>query len=103
MSVAIYRRLAAEDHAEYGRALEEAVETQELVRSAGSGGPVAPTARWTSEEHWVNLLNQDEVWQDVQDRRHRLDEMPRPTVATSCASSVNRPTSSSSCSPTGST
>ncbi|MEV0117421.1 tetratricopeptide repeat-containing protein [Streptomyces sp. NPDC050844] len=78
MSVAIYRRLAAEDHAEYGRALEEAVETQELVRSAGSGGPVAPTARWTSEEHWVNLLNQDEVWQDVQDRRHRLDEMPPP-------------------------
>lgn len=76
MSVAIYRRLAAEDHAEYGRALEEAVETQELVRSAGSGGPIAPTARWTSEEHWVNLLNQDEVWQDVQDRRHRLDEMP---------------------------
>ncbi|AZS75581.1 hypothetical protein DDE74_36005 [Streptomyces lydicus] len=76
MSVAIYRRLAAEDHAEYCRALEEAVETQELVRSAGSSGPLAPTTRWTSEEHWVNLLNQDEVWQDIQDRRHRLDEMP---------------------------
>ncbi|WDT59118.1 ATP-binding protein [Streptomyces sp. G7(2002)] len=76
MSVAIYRRLAAEDHAEYSRALEEAVETQELVRSAGSGGAIAPKTRWTSEEHWVNLLNQDEVWQDVQDRRHRLDEMP---------------------------
>ncbi|MFB8177641.1 tetratricopeptide repeat protein [Streptomyces sp. NPDC055966] len=76
MSVAIYRRLAAEDRAEYFRALEEAVDIQELVRSAGSGGPIAPTARWTSEEHWVNLLNQDEVWQDVQDRRHRLDEMP---------------------------
>ncbi|MCR8577033.1 tetratricopeptide repeat protein [Streptomyces sp. Isolate_219] len=76
MSVAIYRRLAAEDHAEYSRAVEEAVESQELVRSAGSGGAIAPTARWTSEEHWVNLLNQDEVWQDVQDRRHRLDEMP---------------------------
>ncbi|MFJ4530665.1 tetratricopeptide repeat protein [Streptomyces nigrescens] len=76
MSVAIYRRLAAEDHAEYSRALEEAVESQELVRSAGSGGAIAPKTRWTSEEHWVNLLNQDEVWQDVQDRRHRLDEMP---------------------------
>ncbi|MFK4067075.1 tetratricopeptide repeat protein [Streptomyces sp. NPDC029674] len=75
MSVEIYRRLAAVDHAEYGRALEEAEEVQELVRAAGSGGPVAPTARWTSEEHWVNLLNQDEIWQDVQDRRHRLDEM----------------------------
>ncbi|WP_188271696.1 hypothetical protein [Streptomyces sp. CBMA152] len=24
----------------------------------------------------MNLLNQDEVWQDIQDRRHRLDEMP---------------------------
>ncbi|ORT56407.1 tetratricopeptide repeat-containing protein [Streptomyces sp. CB03238] len=77
-SVAIYRRLAAEDHAQYCLALEEAAETQAFVRSAGSSGPVAPTARWTSEEHWVNLLNQDEVWQDVQDRRHRLDEMSPP-------------------------
>ncbi|MGW6054950.1 tetratricopeptide repeat protein [Streptomyces sp. NPDC055189] len=75
MSVAIYRRLAAEDRAEYGMALEEAEETQELVRSAISSGSVAPAARWTMEEHWVNLLNQDEVWQDLQDRRHRLDEM----------------------------
>ncbi|APY89623.1 tetratricopeptide repeat-containing protein [Streptomyces alfalfae] len=73
-SVAICRRLAAKDHAEYGRALEEALETQELTRSAADG-PSAPMTRWTSEEHWMNLLNQDEVWQDVQDRRHRLDEM----------------------------
>ncbi|WP_432142183.1 tetratricopeptide repeat protein [Streptomyces sp. bgisy084] len=75
LSVAIYRRLAAEVP-EYRRALEESVETQELVRSAGSNGHTTPATRWTSEEHWVNLLNQDEVWQDVRDRRHRLDEMP---------------------------
>ncbi|RSO22789.1 hypothetical protein DMH15_32800 [Streptomyces sp. WAC 06725] len=74
-SVAIYRRLAAEDPATYGRALEAAVETQEAAQSASSGRPVAPETSWTSEEHWMNLLNQDEVWQDFHDRRHRLDEM----------------------------
>ncbi|MDQ8705352.1 tetratricopeptide repeat protein [Streptomyces sp. LHD-70] len=74
-SVTLYRRLAERDP-QYGRALEQAEEVQELAWSASSADPVAPKARWTSEDHWMNLLNQDEVWQDIKDRRHRLDEMP---------------------------
>jgi hypothetical protein len=75
-SVAIYRRLSAKDRTKYGGLLEQAEELQELARSARRGEPIAPKARWTMEDHWVNLLNQDEVWQDVRDRRHLLDEMP---------------------------
>ncbi|MFI9583842.1 hypothetical protein ACIHCQ_18785 [Streptomyces sp. NPDC052236] len=71
----IYRRLAAESPDEFGEPLREAYEAHQTVRDRLSGKSGEGDRTWTFEEHYVTLLNQDEVWQDGQDRRHRLDDM----------------------------
>ncbi|MFF8423862.1 hypothetical protein ACF07Y_01710 [Streptomyces sp. NPDC016566] len=65
-------RLTAERPAEFEKLLRKVSEEHEAVgkRLSGEGDRT-----WTLEEHYVTLLNQDEVWQDAQDRRHRLDDM----------------------------
>ncbi|AJC54753.1 tetratricopeptide repeat protein [Streptomyces sp. 769] len=71
----VYQRLAAERPARFEELLRKARTSYEAVRNQqtreADGGPRS----WTMEEHYVTLLNQDEVWQDAQDRRHRLDDM----------------------------
>ncbi|MFF5012940.1 tetratricopeptide repeat protein [Streptomyces sp. NPDC001165] len=66
------RRLAAERPAELEKLLRKVSEAHEAVVKRLSG---EENRTWTLEEHYVTLLNQDEVWQDAQDRRHRLDDM----------------------------
>ncbi|MCQ8836200.1 tetratricopeptide repeat protein [Streptomyces malaysiensis] len=73
--VEIYRRLAAGRPSEFEEPLREACEAHQVVRDRLSGVPEEDGRTWTLEEHYVTLLNQDEVWQDAQDRRHRLDDM----------------------------
>ncbi|MEY9948063.1 tetratricopeptide repeat protein [Kitasatospora sp. GAS1066B] len=75
-AVRIYQRLAAEQPTDFRDRLAAAQEAQEAVRAGIEGKPVKVSTRWTMEEHWMTLLNQDEVWQDGQDQRHRLDDMP---------------------------
>jgi tetratricopeptide (TPR) repeat protein len=71
-AVEIYRRLAAERAAEFEKPLLKACKAYEIAQGRLAGeGPRS----WTMEEHYVTLLNQDEVWQDAHDRRHRLDDM----------------------------
>ncbi|MEU5301121.1 hypothetical protein ACH4YO_16440 [Streptomyces noursei] len=71
-AVEICRRLAAVRAAEFEGPLRKACAAYETARDRLAGG--GPRS-WTMEEHYVTLLNQDEVWQDAQDRRHRLDDM----------------------------
>ncbi|MGP8297762.1 tetratricopeptide repeat protein [Streptomyces inhibens] len=88
-AVGIYRRLAAQRPTEFHNAWEEALETQGAVHDALAGLPAEVNIRWTVEEHWSTLLNQDEVWQDAQDRRVRLDEMD-PTYCTNVLNFILR-------------
>ncbi|WP_445525312.1 hypothetical protein [Streptomyces cyslabdanicus] len=71
-AVEICRRLAAGSAAEFEEPLRKARKAHETAQDRLTGE--APRS-WTLEEHYVTLLNQDEVWQDAQDRRHRLDDM----------------------------
>ncbi|ARF58349.1 tetratricopeptide repeat protein [Streptomyces gilvosporeus] len=71
-AVEIFRRLAEVRAAEFEKPLRKACEAYETARDRlANEGPRS----WTMEEHYVTLLNQDEVWQDAKDRRHRLDDM----------------------------
>ncbi|MGW5126041.1 hypothetical protein ACWEQ7_18695 [Streptomyces sp. NPDC004069] len=71
-AVEIGRRLAAGSAAEFEEPLRKARKAHETAQDRLTG---AGPRSWTLEEHYVTLLNQDEVWQDAQDRRHRLDDM----------------------------
>lgn len=73
--VDIYRRLAAQHPDRFGEMLAKAVEEHEGARDRASGRPPEGGRTWTFSDHYVTLLNQDEVWQDGQDRRFRLADM----------------------------
>ncbi|MFD8213584.1 tetratricopeptide repeat protein [Streptomyces sp. NPDC059697] len=74
-SMEIYQRLASQNSGAYGKSLCKAAEAYQTLRERLSGTARETERTWTLEEHYVALLNQDEVWQDAQDRRHRLDDM----------------------------
>lgn len=74
-AVEIYRRLAADRATEFAEPLRKAYEAHETARDRLGGASAQGDRSWTLEEHYVTLLNQSEVWQDAQDRRHRLDDM----------------------------
>ena len=74
-SVEIHERLASQNSGAFGEQLGKAYEAHQTLRERLSGTVPETDTTWTLEEHYVALLNQDEVWQDAQDRRHRLDDM----------------------------
>ncbi|CAN3978957.1 tetratricopeptide repeat protein [Kitasatospora purpeofusca] len=74
-AVRLYQRLAAKQPTDFHDKLDAALRAHEAVLAGIEGKPVKVSTRWTMEEHWITLLNQDTVWQDGQDRRHRLDDM----------------------------
>ncbi|MEB3961947.1 ATP-binding protein [Streptomyces kunmingensis] len=74
-ALTLWQRVAARHPGRYDERLRTAQEEHGRVLDGLSGDAGPADRTWTMEEHFVTLLNQDEVWQNGQDQRVRLDDM----------------------------
>ncbi|CAL9479381.1 hypothetical protein SUDANB171_03000 [Streptomyces sp. enrichment culture] len=75
-AIGYYRRLVGVRSSWFRDGLRDALKARQAAEDRAAGIPVEPAPRtWMAEEHWVVLLNQDDIWQDAQNNRYRLDSM----------------------------